>query len=306
MASHGSSARPRHLVGFTLIELLVVIAIIAILAAILFPVFAQAREQARRITCTSNIRQLSNAWLMYAQDYDETWVTTGKSYNPNTGNTDCSDGAGADFQDFTYAAQPYIKNYNIFFCPDRYIPAPEADFATSLNPQGRWIGYGMNYGPYHNRNGFGLFHLSTAYTAGNYWQGCRHYFPGRQLSSFVTPAEMIAMGDTNDSPQYTLTPYDQNQTNSPLAEIRHNGMYQYSFVDGHAKSWRVAPYTIPADNQGFTLMPQDSSRLIDFCYDPNAVQEPSTSAFFPEVTGSTCVNTVNWIIMNRVPIPWNP
>src|SRR3989442_12909634 len=57
--------------AFTLIELLVVIAIIAILASILFPVFAQAREKARSTSCTSNLKQLSLAWLMYAQDYDE-------------------------------------------------------------------------------------------------------------------------------------------------------------------------------------------------------------------------------------------
>ena len=58
--------------GFTLIELLVVIAIIAILAAILFPVFAQAREKARSATCQSNLRQMGLAWHMYFQDYDET------------------------------------------------------------------------------------------------------------------------------------------------------------------------------------------------------------------------------------------
>src|SRR5499427_72348 len=60
--------------GFTLIELLVVIAIIAILAAILFPVFAQAREAARKTSCLSNVKQLSLGILMYSQDYDEHWV----------------------------------------------------------------------------------------------------------------------------------------------------------------------------------------------------------------------------------------
>ena len=59
--------------AFTLIELLVVIAIIAILAAILFPVFARAREQARKTSCISNVNQLGKAWMMYVQDYDETF-----------------------------------------------------------------------------------------------------------------------------------------------------------------------------------------------------------------------------------------
>lgn len=287
--------------GFTLIELLVVIAIIAILAAILFPVFAQAREQARKITCTSNLKELTLAWLMYAQDYDETWVTTAKGYV----NADpCSDD-GSDKLDANYLAQPYIKNFNIFFCPSRSIPGNSPEFVTSINPQGKWIGYGMNYGPFHNRNGYGLFHLSTKYTPGNIWQGCRHYYPGRAFAEFNTPAEMIAQADTNDSPQYTLAPYDQNQTSSPLSEIRHGGQYQTSFVDGHVKSWKWKAYSLPIDGDAFILQPDKREQLLDFCYNPDATMEASSNSFTPEST-TDCKGTVDWMIKNRIPFPGSP
>src|SRR5206468_4341855 len=95
--------------GFTLIELLVVIAIIAILAAILFPVFAQARERARMSVCLSNTRQIGTGLMMYVQDYDETFP-----YIRFHGN-------GAKQGTFTYiwknAIRPYVKSLDVFACP---------------------------------------------------------------------------------------------------------------------------------------------------------------------------------------------
>src|SRR6476619_7559159 len=95
--------RTRKQTGFTLSELLVVIAIIAILAAILFPVFAQAREKARSISCLSNMKQLGTAIQMYNQDYDETYPFA----NPDCwwGNT------------WGNTVQPYVKSTQIFKCP---------------------------------------------------------------------------------------------------------------------------------------------------------------------------------------------
>jgi len=113
--------------GFTLIELLVVIAIIAILAAILFPVFAQAREAARKSTCQSNLKQIGTGMLMYIGDYDEAFPQASKFVNnnvagnfsvwpPNASGATAAPGASV-YLLWSQVIQPYIKNTQVMQCP---------------------------------------------------------------------------------------------------------------------------------------------------------------------------------------------
>src|SRR5438045_2165890 len=115
--------------GFTLIELLVVIAIIAILAAILFPVFAQAREKARQISCLSNEKQIGLGFLQYCQDNDETFP-----YGLSLGN--------GTYTAWPDAIQPYMKSTKILSCPDDGpAGAPDPNAADG----NAWKGVRMSY-----------------------------------------------------------------------------------------------------------------------------------------------------------------
>src|SRR5687768_13942745 len=124
--------------AFTLIELLVVIAIIAILAAILFPVFAQAREKARQSACLSNVKQIATSYFMYAQDYDGQY--TQNRYDGRTPYT------------WKTAIFPYVKNIDVYRCPSNAynkIPAAgEKNWVERDEPMPR--SYAMNGATLHD------------------------------------------------------------------------------------------------------------------------------------------------------------
>lgn len=144
--------------AFTLIELLVVIAIIAILAAILFPVFAQARDKARAASCLSNQKQLATAFMMYSQDYDETlplstayingaWLWNFTMVVPPTWSSQQTHPAviGSNFI-WANSVQPYVKNYDVLGCPSsatRNLPQARFTYSSPLAKPAK-VSYSFN------------------------------------------------------------------------------------------------------------------------------------------------------------------
>jgi prepilin-type N-terminal cleavage/methylation domain-containing protein/prepilin-type processing-associated H-X9-DG protein len=186
--------------GFTLIELLVVIAIIAILAAILFPVFARARKQARKTMCLNNCKQMGLGVMMYTQDYDETY--------PNAQwHMELPAWATPTYQRVQLLCQPYIKNTQVGICPE--------DAAVYT-----WAGQNMSYG-YHGPSGWNQNTDQTAMA----WSG-PDYIYGRSLAGIDSPASVWTIID--------LWPYThevQCCTAPPDNRYATNVVY----ADGHAK-----------------------------------------------------------------------
>ena len=249
---HRSRSGRRH--GFTLIELLVVIAIIAILAAILFPVFAQARESARKASCTSNLKQVGLAMLMYAGDFDETlpWA----AFNP----------PGQTLTMWYDLVEPYVKSGTggrftpeagpagrkaapFYVCPtfrNTSIPSQPGDPQPVAFPAGQ-LDPGMSYVA--NGNIMPMMHNAFA----------GFTFPGRitSLASMQAPAEVVMVahgrgtrpaiaGDdwfsqcTNDETGYPPTgnPAIGNASVYCAARYQHNGGSVYLLADGHVKWFR--------------------------------------------------------------------
>ncbi len=241
--------------GFTLIELLVVIAIIAILAAILFPVFAQARESARRTACLSNVRQTGIAMAMYVQDYDETTPTVveDQSVSPT------------EIYDYYRVLMPYVKSLPMFYCPDRSDWISDCDDGFDSAGK-RCIGYGYNWGIV-DRAGLGILSPRFKVQAPG---GTLIVDPGKSIAAILAPSDTFAFGDTGDTSKFTITSYYifQSISGKTNSEMRHAGKLNMSFIDGHAKSvtWKVG---INAALGGNVALPTSSVDQLKYCADPD-------------------------------------
>jgi prepilin-type N-terminal cleavage/methylation domain-containing protein/prepilin-type processing-associated H-X9-DG protein len=222
----------RRRTAFTLIELLVVIAIIALLAAILFPVFARARENGRRASCQSNLKQLALAFTQYTQDYDGRMLSV-KSLDYVTTTMEY--------------LEPYVKSQQIFYCPSRKLP--------DKTP------YGANKNSYGTHYGFPLTWANSNPTVVSKRNTTNANLPPFLVDQIKEPAKLCLLAETS----WKNTPVPENgsdrfyawtptTSDSEYGVVRYDSHFDgtnFAFLDGHVKwlqSSSAKSYTNPAIN----------------------------------------------------------
>jgi len=214
--------------GFTLIELLVVIAIIAILAAILFPVFARARENARRASCQSNLKQIALGVAQYTQDYDEKLPVVEMYPVANR--------VATNYSVWADALDPYLKSTQIFYCPSNpatNTPKAVADVGLAQ--------VSMSYG-------------AAADRANGYAFAMDPRFAPSTLAEFTSTSETIMVADRRDTGQgygYFVMPSTHGSFCCGYESNIHLEGGNYAFVDGHVKWLRPEKATQTINGTAF-------------------------------------------------------
>ncbi len=196
-----------HRKGFTLIELLVVIAIIAILAAILFPVFARAKAAAWAVSCSSNAKQIANAVIMYANDHKGFLVPAATEMNGNVEGTGCT---------FRYALMPYAKSRTIFACP------------AFLDQARDWTGAPQMRGIDDIKSGYGINSMVTGYAS------TIHGFNARKMDEQSRPSNTIIIMECIGAPDPWWQWFRYKEL-YPYFPYFHSRKTTYGFLDGHSK-----------------------------------------------------------------------
>ena len=215
--------------GFTLIELLVVIAIIAILAAILFPVFARAREKARQTSCLNNTKQLGLALMMYAQDYDERLVPLANG------------GHGVARRPWYTLIEPYIKNQQILECPS----------ANTAATTGIRVSYGLSF------NNLASDDTSSGLLGAGANLGRIEFPADAAMLTDVERADRVQMYWYYSPKRYAFGAVSGYPNNGIPNPGRHNDGNNVAFCDGHAK-WIAGSTMMNRQWDGWQRQPADS------------------------------------------------
>jgi len=247
-------ARRRRFPAFTLIELLVVIAVIAILAAFLFPVFAQVREKARAASCLSNARQVGMAMMLYIQDNDEVilpvYMPTGQQPQPNSPDPFLR---RADLLVWTQLLQPYLRSEQVVYCPsfNEEVYVANVTHPSCDGPETQQL-FPARF--YYSHFGIAPDGFAGACTSdqprlappGNYGSSS----PMKTLSQVSRPAETAILQDNSTFQSASLSklihPFGcECGTTQGAGRTRHLQGCNYVFVDGHAKLMNLNPEKEP-------------------------------------------------------------
>lgn len=242
MLAHRATSSPyvRSRRGFTLIELLVVIAIIAILAAILFPVFARARENARRASCQSNLKQVGLGLMQYTQDYDERLPrsrTDNIALPAGPGGTPAANPAATNVP-WHFIIQPYVKSFQLFKCPSN-TATNFVNNSNNLVPRS-YVSNGQSGTMPGDVGG------TTPMPSGR----------NTALSEIDSPATTVLVGEVKDraDPEFW---FSNNSVGNNDLMLGHLGTTNILYADGHVKAHK--PVSLATPRNMFILANQDTT-----------------------------------------------